>query len=179
MLIESFLLLAALQNRTLHPGELECLDAGRLWEEVVNELIAIDNTQDAGIELLRPEPGAFVTGDEYLIKESLHRLLANILRYQRPADGHVRLSIVTLAPYVGLRVEGAGCRLYQAKATELLHPNGHNGYEELTSSGTGLNLALVKQIARMHGGQLQAESTTGKEGAFTLWLPAAVPDYAN
>jgi CheY-like chemotaxis protein len=175
-LIESFLLLAALQNRTLHPGELERLDAGRLWEQVAQEFAETGRSEDVRLTLPDTPSKAYITGDEYLIRESLQRLLANILHHQLPADGCIRLSVVTLAPYVGLRVTSEGCRRSQPPGMGLLHPYRQNGQEELTGSGTGLNLTLVKQIARMHGGQLQAESTAGKGSAFTLWLPAAAPD---
>jgi two-component system sensor histidine kinase/response regulator len=178
-LIESFLLLAALQSRTLHPGELECLSASRLWEEVVSEFAAADKAENPSFELLPTQPEAYVTGDEYLIKESLRRLLEGGLHSRRSARDRIQLSVVTLAPYVGLRIEGGGSPFYQPTATELLHPNGHNGQEELMGQGTGLSLTLVKQIAQMHGGQLQVENKGGQTGAVTLWLPAAAPAPTN
>jgi signal transduction histidine kinase len=43
------------------------------------------------------------------------------------------------------------------------------------SEGAGLGLALVQQIARMHGGSVAVASTPGAGTRFTLVLPAA-PD---
>lgn len=105
-LIESFLLLAALQSRTLHPGELECLSASRLWEEVVSEFAAADKAENPSFELLPTQPEAYVTGDEYLIKESLRRLLEGGLHSRRSARDRIQLSVVTLAPTWGCASKG-------------------------------------------------------------------------
>ena len=36
-------------------------------------------------------------------------------------------------------------------------------------------LALIQQVARLHGGDLTIDSEYGKGSAFTLWLPTAPP----
>jgi signal transduction histidine kinase len=40
------------------------------------------------------------------------------------------------------------------------------------SSGTGLGLALVRQIARRHGGDARCEVTDGGRSCFVVTLPA-------
>lgn len=42
--------------------------------------------------------------------------------------------------------------------------------------GTGIGLALVKELVELHGGQVQAESTEGKGSTFTLQLPFLLAD---
>ena len=37
--------------------------------------------------------------------------------------------------------------------------------------GTGLGLALVREIAELHGGSVAVRSSVGTGSAFTLWIP--------
>ncbi|MEO1187369.1 MAG: ATP-binding protein, partial [Cyanobacteria bacterium J06636_27] len=37
--------------------------------------------------------------------------------------------------------------------------------------GTGLGLALTKQLIQLHRGRIDVESTVGKGSIFTVWIP--------
>ena len=44
--------------------------------------------------------------------------------------------------------------------------------------GTGLGLAMVKQMAELHGGTVAVSSAEGSGACFTVWLPLRIPDFA-
>jgi len=39
--------------------------------------------------------------------------------------------------------------------------------------GTGLGLALVREIAELHGGSVTVRSSVGAGSVFTLWVPCS------
>ena len=45
------------------------------------------------------------------------------------------------------------------------------GTESRTHEGTGIGLALVKELARLHGGTVAAASVVGKGTTFTVTIP--------
>ena len=146
-----------------------------LLEDLAQEFAKAARAANLRLEVVPAPLGTCFTGDEYLIKESLRRLIDNALRYRRPESRRVRLSVITLAPYVGLCVEDDGYGMHQSTLAEISQPFELAGRDEHTSSGAGLSLALVKHIVRMHGGQVQMESTYGQGSTVIIWLPAAAP----
>jgi signal transduction histidine kinase/ligand-binding sensor domain-containing protein/DNA-binding response OmpR family regulator len=106
------------------------------------------------------------------IEKVLTNLVANALKFT-PAGGAVRVT-VEVAPthVVRLRVQDTGVgiepdrlpfvfdRFYQADNSAT------RAYE-----GTGIGLALVKELVALHGGTVRAESRVGEGTTFTVELP--------
>jgi two-component system, sensor histidine kinase and response regulator len=177
-LIEGFLLLATLQNRTLDAVDLDRLDAAQLWRDVVREMQPQAEAANLTLEVVEPPRPLFVTGDAHLIEESLRRLLDNAIRYRRRQSTTVRMSVTDVVPYIGLSIQDEGAGISEAAVAELMQPFEQPGREQRTAAGAGLSLALVKHIMRLHGGRLQVQSAFGQGSTFTLWLPAAVAEPA-
>jgi len=175
-LIEGFLLLAELQNRTLARGELDQLDAVTLWRDIAQELEGEATAAGLHIVLAPVEIPAVILGDAHMIEEALRRLLDNAVRYRRPESRLIQVSVTTLATYVGLRIADDGTGIPAAELAEFARPFAQPNRAQRTTTGAGLSLALIKHVADLHGGQLQIESVYGQGSTFTLWLPAAVTD---
>jgi two-component system phosphate regulon sensor histidine kinase PhoR len=173
-LIEGFLLLAELQNRTLNPGELDRLEAAQLWRDVAQDLQPRAREAGLSFEMVLPKRPVYVTGDAHLLEESLRRLLDNAIRYRRPQSKTIRMSVLHVAPYVGLSIQDEGVGIPETAVAELLQPFEQAGRDQRTGVGAGLSLALINHVVRLHGGRLQIESTYKVGSTFTLWLPAAV-----
>jgi signal transduction histidine kinase len=172
-LIEGFLLLAELQNRTLDAGELDRLDAAQLLRAAAREKEVQAEAAGLALDVVEPRRPVYLTGDAHLIEESLRRLLDNAIRYRRRGSQRVRLSVAAIAPYVGLVLEDDGAGIPAAALHELMHPFAQSGRDQRTGVGAGLSLALIKHIMDLHGGRLEIESTYGQGSKFTLWLPSA------
>jgi signal transduction histidine kinase len=103
-------------------------------------------------------------------------LIDNAIRYRKQQSHIVRLSVVSVAPYVGLSIADDGAGIPDVAVAELMQPFEQTGRNQRTGVGAGLSLALIKHIMRLHGGRLEVESTHGQGSTFTIWLPAAVTE---
>ncbi|TAK66453.1 MAG: HAMP domain-containing histidine kinase, partial [Dehalococcoidia bacterium] len=124
----------------------------------------------AGLALrcdLPPGPIPLV-GDGDQLERALGNLVANAIKFTpkggsielRAAadDGDVRLSVADTG--VGIEPE------QQARVFERFYKADRG-----RGSGTGLGLAIVKHIARAHGGDVSLESRPGHGSTFTISLP--------
>ena len=113
-------------------------------------------------------PAAF---DAEELEKVLLNLVSNAFKFTEPG-GSVEVSVSVDGAYavVVVRDSGAGIspgqlprvfeRFYQADAS-VTRP-----YE-----GTGIGLALVKELVELHGGEVTAESVVGEGSTFTVCLP--------
>lgn len=119
---------------------------------------AIAKHIDLGFEL---QP-AHVRGNSLLLQELLGNLLDNALRYT-PENGVITVSCGQDATAIWLSVEDSGKGIAESereKVFERFHrpPGSH-------TDGNGLGLAIVREIARQHGGTVLAEKSERLGGA--------------
>ncbi|HRW05088.1 MAG TPA: response regulator [Caldilineaceae bacterium] len=175
-LIETFLLLAELQNRELDMQEIGRVRATELWMDTKQEFAPQCDAAGLHLDLNCANDDAYLFADTEMVREALRRLMDNAIRYRRPESQTIWLSVELVPPatYVGLRIrdEGAGMPTEQLKryATAFEQYDRDNR----TEPGAGLSLALIRHVAHLHGGSLEIESELGVGSSFTLWLPAAV-----
>lgn len=119
---------------------------------------------------LEVRSNAVVKADYDLMGRLIRNLVENGFKYGKP-DGNVWVEVTHLNDegLVAVRDDGIGIpegeqdkiwqRFYQVDASR--------SEEE----GTGLGLAMVRQIARIHGGYMTLESTVDQGSKFVLHLP--------
>jgi signal transduction histidine kinase len=109
-----------------------------------------------------------VWGDERLLRRAVRNLLENARRY---GGAEVQVMVAQRGPQAELRVcdRGPGVpepwreRIFEA----FFRLPGHAEH----AGGVGLGLALVRQIAQRHGGQVRCEAREGGGSVFVLTLP--------
>jgi signal transduction histidine kinase len=111
--------------------------------------------------------------DASRIREALSNLVSNATRYA--ANKLVRVTLHGTGSAVRLSVENAGASLPQSDLRALFEPlrRGREDSEIETASRTnlGLGLFIVQQIAKAHGGGLDAVSVDSNT-TFTMTFPA-------
>lgn len=111
-------------------------------------------------------------GDREKLAQALHNLLGNALKYT-PAGGKVSLTVEETPDHT-LRfiVADTGIGISREDQAKLFNRFSRGSDPRVAHiTGTGLGLALSREIARLHGGDITVESELDKGSVFTLTLP--------
>jgi len=117
-------------------------------------------------------PPLCLRADRKRVLQVLSNLLSNAIKYNRPA-GWVRLHAEVEGPDVVLCVSDSGPGLDAAQRARLFQPFERVGAQHGPVPGTGLGLALSRQLAEAMGGRITVDSVPGRGSTFRLHLPAA------
>ncbi len=119
---------------------------------------------DPAITLLRADPGQ--------LRQVLINLVSNAIKFS-PHGGIVTLGARNEAEGVLLWVSDEGIGVAPADMAGLFQKFFRvDNAETRTIGGTGLGLALVKEIVTAHGGRIWVESTVGSGSTFYVSLPS-------
>ncbi len=113
-----------------------------------------------------------VLGNATWLKQLLLILLDNACKYT-PPGGSVSVSLLREGDAAAIRVRDTGMGIAQEDLPHIFkrfyRADRARARDE---GGTGLGLAIARWVAEEHGGQIEAESETGKGTTFTVRLPA-------
>ena len=113
--------------------------------------------------------------DPELLEFAISNLLSNAVKYS-PAGSSVRFSLERQSNRFAVHVSDSGPGLSQEESSRVFGRFFRTeAAERSRAPGFGLGLAIAKEIARHHGGDVTLESKPGAGSRFTIWLPAAVP----
>ena len=160
----------------------------RLVNDLVHDLQPVADSRRIGLAVRHTEEELNIFGDPTLIQKALYQLLINALKYT-PDGGTVtvftrQVKAENEAPEVQVEVHDTGIGLdeehhelvfekfYQVGSVAL-HSSGRTSFK---GGGPGLGLAIVRGVARAHGGKAWVESrghdeTTFPGSSFFLQLP--------
>ncbi len=138
------------------------LELSALAEEFVREQGA--NAAKIGFE--RKEP-VFVMADGVLLKRLMQNLCDNALRHGQ-AGAKVRLSVYGEGGYAFLSVRDEGPGIAPEEQEKIWQRFYQTDPSHSEDAGSGLGLAMVQQIARLHGGEMLLESQPGWGSCFTF-----------
>jgi two-component system sensor histidine kinase TctE len=135
------------------------LDLRSVVEDVTGEWMprAIAKEIDVGLEL----SAAPVNGDALLIGELLSNLLDNAISYT-PSGGRVTIRSGTSAAYSVLEVEDEGMGIPVEEREKVFRR--FYRVEGSPGEGCGLGLAIVHEIAHLHGGTVEIGMPAGGRG---------------
>ncbi len=161
-------------------------DAGHLlrgqgiveWSAIVEQVV--DDTREAAPNLevrAEIEPGIGVRGDSDLLTQLLHNLASNAVKFNQPREegqlGIIEIRLTTAAGRAQLTFANTSAPVPEAELGRLFErfyrgdPSRNRRIE-----GVGLGLALSREIAHGHGGDLQVHGKRSGWITFVLSLPS-------
>lgn len=148
------------------------------WVRLIDETVEAHHPALAalGLELrvALPESPVEVYGDRVRLTQILDNLLDNARKFT-PAGGRITLELRTEGTAAMLSIIDTGIGIEPEILPHLFQPfNQADRSLERSRGGLGLGLALIRGLAELHGGHVDAHSEgLGRGATFTLTLPIA------
>jgi signal transduction histidine kinase len=148
--------------------------AVRIEAIVERTLLMLDPlAAERGIRLTRRLDSSLppVLADADLLSRAIANLVSNAVKYSPPKT-EVVISASKAANGVSVEVADQGYGIPESSVNRVFEkfyrvPR----VQDVDVPGTGLGLALVREIAELHGGSVAVRSAVGAGSVFTLWIP--------
>ena len=144
--------------------------------ELINELIDDFFSREAGrINVSLPADPVTAYVDEARITLLIKNLISNALRYSKPEDGPVGLTISATDSELVIKVTDQGPGLTKDQAEHIGEPFYRSDASRARESGgTGLGLYLSTLVAIAHGGSLELLDSDKVGASFEVRIPLTV-----
>lgn len=129
------------------------------------------------LQLEMPEENIYLVGDDFRLKQVLHNLLGNAVKFTE--EGSIILTVRTYQKQEGLKVRldirdtGRGM---SPEDLALIFNQFEQAQNTQLQSGTGLGLSIVKELVEAQGGEIFVKSKLGEGSVFTCIIQYLQPE---
>lgn len=146
------------------------IELAPLVEEIITDLTPLASQNDITME--QDCDNVVITGSDALIYRLVFNLIENAVKYNR-RGGSVSVSVHKESSDVVVRVSDTGCGIPEEYRESIFQPFFRvDKSRSRQMGGVGLGLALVHEIAVLHGGSVRAEPGNKVGTVFIVTLPA-------
>ena len=148
------------------------LDLKPLVDVVLTLSRPLVETQQLALKNSVPADLPAAEADEKRLQQILHNLVGNAIKFTEA--GLVEVSAERCDGRLSVRVSDTGIGISEDQQEKIF-----DAFEQADASaerrygGTGLGLAVTRQLVELHGGTLSVESTPGEGSTFSFSLPIA------
>ncbi|MDI4663902.1 HAMP domain-containing histidine kinase [Xanthobacter autotrophicus] len=119
-----------------------------------------------------------IDADRRAFKQIVLNLLSNAVKFT-PEGGRVQVSVRPDGDAVSIRVRDTGPGMRPEDVARLGEPFFQAGDCTQRARGSGLGIAVVKGLVKLHGGDFRVESAPGRGTSVTVTLPCAAEPAAR
>jgi signal transduction histidine kinase/DNA-binding NarL/FixJ family response regulator len=170
--IDNLLTLSCLERRSSF-AEASTVSLAPFLRMLAAELQSLAESRGLSLVLTPPDEGLRVRADRELLETAVLNLVTNAIKFT-PPGGRVAIGARADGSGAFARIEvsdtGIGVRPELREKIFQRFFRADEG-ERRRYEGAGIGLALVREVAELHGGRAEVESETGKGSTFTLAIP--------
>lgn len=134
----------------------------------IESIVAVFEAQESCLVTLEAErPEVFMEGDKEMLLRVINNLITNGIQAIPPdRKGKIRIRLSVGRNEIRIAVSDNGCGIPEEQLATIFEP-----YFTTKSTGTGLGLAMVKQIVEGHNGTIEVQSTSSEGTTMLLVFP--------
>ena len=111
-----------------------------------------------------------VQADEDRVQQIMHNLVGNAIKFTR--SGTITIFTKKIDDYLQVSINDTGIGVEPDELPHIFDSfHQAQGSDSRLYSGTGLGLAVTRQLVELHGGKISVESTPGSGSRFSFTLP--------
>jgi len=143
----------------------------QVFEQLEGDYRAQAKSKDIDLTFKVPPKMPVLQGDREKIILALHNLVGNALKYT-PQGGKVTVNVDADDEQMTVEVDDSGIGISEEDARHIFEKFYRANDKRLTEiTGSGLGLALAREVVRLHGGDIEVQSELNKGSKFTMTLP--------
>ncbi|CAB1240740.1 MAG: HAMP domain-containing sensor histidine kinase [Oscillospiraceae bacterium] len=138
----------------------------RFTKELVIDLLNNPEYEHRNISFCSTDDTVELTFDAVLLKRALNNLITNALVHNN-SDTEISVSI-TVSDHIKISIQDNGCGMKKEELDNLFVRYYRGENTAAKPEGSGLGMAIAKQIIELHGGSILAESAPGSGTCITI-----------
>ncbi|EHJ06306.1 ATP-binding protein [Marinobacter manganoxydans] len=174
-LVNDLLELMVLENTTLAKDSYTRVDLKSILNICTDQLAPLFGSNNSRVlNAVTPRYPVWVDGNESQLERVCFNLIQNAYKFTDPGNGQIDVELAIADDFATLKVKDNGVGI-DPKNHDMIFQRYRqvDGSTTRKAQGTGIGLALVKEIVEAHSGTIAVYSQLGWGSTFTLQIPLA------
>lgn len=146
----------------------DTISLAEMIEEVLCDLTAI--AEEKQVRLIQKNGNAIITGNDTLIYRAIYNLIENAIKYNQ-SGGEVIVEVKNQTDFAVVNITDTGTGIKKSEWERIFDPFFRiDKSRSRNMGGAGLGLALVREIATEHGGNVRVTESSSEGSTIELSL---------
>lgn len=174
-LVNDLLELMVLENTTLAKDSYTRVDLKSILNICTDQLAPLFGSNNSRVlNAVTPRHPVWVDGNESQLERVCFNLIQNAYKFTDPGNGQIDVELAIADDFATLKVKDNGVGIDPKNHGMIFQRYRQvDGSTTRKAQGTGIGLALVKEIVEAHSGTIAVYSQLGLGSTFTLQIPLA------